>query len=215
MLQIIQKKAHWPLFNDLAGKGDILGKQHLLDLFSEDYPVIPTVKSVDELDKLGPFSRYLVKPIDGCDSHGLQILHKDQLMSLSMDGFVIQPMIDFEYEVSFYFIENEFQYALYAPDPHRRWELQHYSPDERDLEFAASFIKWNSCNRGIQRIDACRDKKGRLLLMEIEDYNPYLSLELLDYVIKDKFVKTLKSKIEKFIIEKKEEKDALDSVVIR
>ena len=28
----------------------------------------------------------------------------------------VQPFINFEYEVSFYFIDKEFQYALYVPD---------------------------------------------------------------------------------------------------
>ena len=39
---------------------------------------------------------------------------------------LIQPAVDFVYEVSFYFINDKFEYALYAPDRDRRWELKDY-----------------------------------------------------------------------------------------
>ena len=41
---------------------------------------------------------------------------------------LIQPAIDFKYEVSFYFLNNDYQYALYAPNPDKRWELKDYNP---------------------------------------------------------------------------------------
>lgn len=192
LLKSLQTNSHqWPIFNDLAGKGDIRGKQHLLSLFSKGYPVIPTVDTVNDIEKLGKTSKYLIKPIDGCDSHGITILTKDEVEQLDPTGFVIQPMINFDYEVSFYFIGNEFQYAMNAPNPAKRWELEQYLPNKEDIQFATRFIDWNSCSRGIQRIDACRDQNGALLLMELEDYNPFLSLELLDQATRQKFIKKL------------------------
>lgn len=198
LLSAIQENIEWPIFNDLSGKGDIQGKKHLLSLFAEGYPVIPTVDSVNDIEKLGKSTSYLIKPIDGCDSHGLQILEKEKVERLAPKGFVIQPTINFKYEVSFYFIGDEFQYALYAPNPERRWELAQYMPNKEDIQFAKCFIEWNTCSRGIQRVDACRDQKGDLLLMELEDYNPYLSFELLDRPTKQKFIEKLAKDIINF-----------------
>ena len=93
---------------------------------------------------------------------------------------LIQPAIDFEYEVSFYFINDCLEYALYAPDKDKRWELENYEFSQADKEFAEKFIAWNDIENGIQRVDACRTKEGELLLVELEDLNPYLSILELD-----------------------------------
>ena len=47
-----------------------------------------------------------------------------------------------------------------------------------DLKFARKFIEWNDIKYGIQRVDACRTKTGKLLLVELEDLNPFLSLQV-------------------------------------
>lgn len=62
----------------------------------------------------------------------------------------------------------------------------HYSDD--DLLFAKKFIDWNTIDKGIQRVDACRAKDGRLLLVELEDLNPYLSLLEVDEKTRDVFM---------------------------
>ena len=54
--------------------------------------------------------------------------------------------------------------------------MKEYVPTEEDLAFAERFIEWNNLDWGIQRVDACRSKQGELLLVELEDLNPYLSL---------------------------------------
>lgn len=191
LLRGLQIEKDRSIFNDLSGKGDIQGKRHLLDLFTAGYPVIPTIDSLKEIGKLGEPAEYLIKPINGCDSVGLQILAKREVEQLALKGFVIQPKINFFHEVSFYFIGKEFQYALYAPNPAMRWRLEQYFPNEEDIRFAKQFIDWNTCSRGIQRVDACRNEKGNLLLMELEDYNPFLSLELIDEPTKQKFIEKL------------------------
>ena len=109
---------------------------------------------------------------------------------------LIQPLINFDYEVSFYFIDKEFQYALYAPDKSKRWELKEYEATAADLEFAMKFVEWNNIDHGIQRIDACRDEEGNLLLVELEDLNPYLSVLELSNQLQNKFIESLKKSIE-------------------
>lgn len=190
-LDRLKKYSRVPLSNDLQGKGDMRGKQHLLELYKLGYPVIPTVDSVHDLDQLGQTQKYLIKPKNGCDSTGVQILSYQQLITGNFGDVVIQPLLDFKYEVSFYFVDDIFQYAFYAPDKSNRWKLELYSPSAEDLHFAQKMISWNSCRFGIQRVDACRVSDGSLALMELEDYNPYLSLSLLPYQQRNAFLEAL------------------------
>ncbi|WP_340153224.1 hypothetical protein [uncultured Marivirga sp.] len=177
-----------PTFNSFDGKADMKGKQYLLDLFSLDFPVIPTVDKIADLNLLPPSPQYIIKLKNGADSIGMEKVTQEELSKADLNSKLIQPFINFEYEVSFYFINNEFQYALYAPDKSKRWELKVYEPSNGDLEFAQSFIDWNNMERGIQRVDACKVRDGRLLLVELEDLNPFLSLDLLSEKTKSGFI---------------------------
>lgn len=135
----------------------------------------------------------MIKPKDGADSIGLECLTKEELLKRNLtDGkTLIQPAIDFKYEVSFYFINDKLEYALYAPDKSKRWELQKYNFTNKDIKFAEKFIKWNKIKNGIQRVDACRTQDGKLLLVELEDLNPYLSILELDENTREKFIMDL------------------------
>jgi hypothetical protein len=187
------------VYNPLSGKADMAGKQYLLDLTAAGYPVIPTVDRAEDLDRLPPTDRYVVKPKLGADSIGLRIVPDDEVRG-HIDGQVlVQPCVDFAYEVSFYFVDHDFQYALYAPHADRRWDLEPYEPTPDDLEFARRFIDWNTLGHGIQRVDACRAPGGGLLLVELEDLNPYLSLEALDNEGRDAFVTAMKASLHGFV----------------
>ncbi|MBC2878520.1 MULTISPECIES: ATP-grasp domain-containing protein [Streptomyces] len=178
--------------NRLTGKGDMAGKRYLLDLTVAGYPVIPTVDRLGDLDRLPVVDEYVVKPKQGADSIGLEFLSRERLADGLADGEVlVQPRIRFAYEVSFYFVDDAFQYALYAPDPARRWDLEPYEATEADLAFAHRFVEWNGTDHGIQRVDACRTPEGGLLLVELEDLNPYLSLDLVPAATRDAFVDAL------------------------
>jgi hypothetical protein len=162
------------VFTQLTGKADQVGKQYLVELSDAGYPVIPTTDT--DPSSLPESPGYLVKPKLGSDSIGLRKVSRDELTTLPLDGLLAQPLIDFQYEVSFYFVDRDFQYALYTPDPAQRWELQPYRPTDDDLAFAQRFVDWNTIDSGIQRVDACRTVAGDLLLVELEDLNPFLSL---------------------------------------
>lgn len=188
-------------FNTFTGKADMRGKQYLLELTRQNYPVIPTVDTIDDFSILPETDRYVIKPKDGADSIGLEFLTRAELESRQLtDGTtLIQPAVDLEYEVSFYFINDIFEYALYAPDKAKRWELKSYPYTEDDIAFAKRFIEWNTIKRGIQRVDACRTKDGRLLLVELEDLNPYLSLLEVDEQTREQFMQDFISAIEEAI----------------
>ena len=180
-------------FNEFTGKADMRGKQYLVDMTLEKYPVTPTIDNIDDLSLLPDTGRYVIKPKDGADSIGLEFLSKDELMKRDIrDGkTLIQPAVDFKYEVSFYFINDKLEYALYAPDREKRWALEKYDPSEEDVSFAERFIKWNDIKNGIQRVDACRTQSGELLLVELEDLNPYLSILELDDETREQFINDL------------------------
>ncbi|MFD0305740.1 hypothetical protein [Streptomyces sp. NPDC127119] len=191
-----------PVCTQLTGKGDQAGKQYLVDLTAQGFPVIPTVDRPEDLGLLPHAAEYVVKPKFGADSIGLEFVPRERLPTLAYEdgpGLLVQPRIDFRYEVSFYYVDHTFQYALYAPRPDRRWHLERYEPTPADLDFAARFIDWNDIDHGIQRVDACRAPDGALLLVELEDLNPYLSLDLLDDATRDSFVVSFKASLHRLL----------------
>ncbi|MDZ7932357.1 hypothetical protein [Rhodococcus sp. NPDC076796] len=175
------------VFTQLTGKGDQRGKQYLVDLCAAGFPVIPTVDDPRDVSRLPEVDAYVVKPKWGADSIGMRHIGRAELSEVEA-GHLIQPRIDFVYEVSFYFIGRTFQYSLYAPDPGRRWDLEPYSTTAQDEEFAQRFVDWNDIDHGITRVDACRTVEGSLLLVELEDLNPYLSLDRLPESARREFV---------------------------
>ena len=178
-------------FNSFNGKADIKGKEYLLQLTDMDYPVIPTINDLGELYRLGVHEKYVLKLMNGADSIGMEIAGRKELGKIDMKGKLIQPYIEFEYEVSFYYLNNDFQYALYAPSSDKRWDLAAYEPTPEDLEFSEKFIRWNDMDHGITRVDACRLKDGTLRLVELEDLNPYLSIDRLNDEKRERFLKNL------------------------
>jgi hypothetical protein len=177
-----------PTFNSFDGKSDMKGKQYLLDLFADGFPVIPTIDKLEDLHLLPDSDQYIIKLKNGADSIGMESKSRGELKDFDIEDRLIQPFIDFEYEVSFYFINDEFQYALYAPNKNKRWDLKIYQATEEDLKFAQRFIQWNNMKRGIQRVDACKLRDGSLLLVELEDLNPFLSLNLVNEKSKSDFI---------------------------
>lgn len=185
------------VFTELSGRGDQAGKQYLLELFDRGYPVIPTVDRAADFGRLPVVDEYVAKPKLGADSLGMQVVPRAEVAALAWRDQLVQPRIDFAYEVSFVFVDHEFCYALYAPDPARRWDLRPYRASSVDLAFARRFIEWNGIDHGIQRVDACRTPGGELLLVELEDLNPFLSLDRVDPEVRDDFVDRMGDAIER------------------
>lgn len=192
-----------PVYNPLDGRGDMAGKEYLVELSRAGFPVIPTVDRAADLGLLPEAQEYAVKPKLGADSVGLRfVAGAEAAAELEREDegvLLVQPRIGFRYEVSFYFVDHDFQYALYAPDPERRWVLEPYAASAEDLAFARRFIAWNALGHGIQRVDACRTEEGGLLLVELEDLNPYLSLDRVDEEVREAFVARLKASIASLI----------------
>ncbi|MEH1058039.1 hypothetical protein V6U89_22880 [Micromonospora sp. CPCC 206171] len=127
------------------------------------------------------------------------VVARDRLAEAVDGQSLIQPRVPFRYEVSFYFVDDAFQYALHAPDPRRRWALAPYAPTGADLAFARRFVRWNTLAHGVQRVDACRTVDGALLLVELEDLNPYLSLDLVAAEVREGFVAAMSTSLRRFL----------------
>ncbi|MFJ2296140.1 hypothetical protein ACIOG7_31350 [Streptomyces sp. NPDC087894] len=185
--------------NSLDGRGDMAGKQYLVDLSRAGFPVIPTVDRAADLGLLPRSAGYVVKPKLGADSGGLRFTDEPEYPEGGDGTLLVQPRIDFRYEVSFYFVGHDFQYALHAPHPDRRWVLEPYAPTAADLDFARRFVEWNTLTHGIQRVDACRTPEGGLLLVELEDLNPYLSLDLVSDRVREAFVARMRDSVRELL----------------
>lgn len=186
------------VYNPLTGRGDQRGKQYLVDLTAAGFPVVPTIADGAAWNLLPTAEQYVVKPRLGADSVGLRRVPAGQARSLADRDTLVQPLVDVAYEVSFYYVDHELQYALHAPDRDRRWELVPYRPSAEDAAFAQRFVDWNTLDHGVQRVDAARTAEGDLLLMELEDLNPYLSLDRLDPDRREAFVARMWRSIEEY-----------------
>jgi hypothetical protein len=185
------RKKHLNVHDDLYEHGGD-SKDYLLDLYEQGCPVIPTVADIDSLDSLPSTTTYFIKPKDGFDAIGARKIPKVDLLKLNPTNCLIQPHIDFEFEISFYYLDKKLQYVMYAPDKAKRWDLVPFIPSDSDIHFAAQFLRRNKQKYGIERIDVCKQKDGGLLLMEITDQGGvYLSLPDLTDDTRQRFLDNL------------------------
>ncbi|MBP7133817.1 hypothetical protein KBA73_01245 [Patescibacteria group bacterium] len=163
-------------YNTFHRNAFIEDKTYLLELYRDGYPVIPTIDHQRDLPLLPEVESYIIKPKNGCSSHGVESLTREELLVRELNAHLIQPEIDFIDERSFYFIDDRFEYAMVSAGKQHRWELTEYKPSESELQWAQKFVTWNQMPYGLQRIDGCRLPSGEMLLMEVEDSMPMLTL---------------------------------------
>lgn len=189
------------IYNSLDAKADRNGKNYILDLFKEGYPVIPSIDKIQDLAWLPKCDKYIIKPKNGSSSIGFKVLDKKDLLDLKPRGFIIQPKIDFLYEISFYYVDKKFVYCLiFKPSKIPDWPLPEvFEPSKEDFTFAKKFLGWNKITSGVQRIDAVRLKDGSLHLLEIEDDSPYLSLIEIPEKLKKKMLKLVELSIKNYV----------------
>jgi hypothetical protein len=174
------RQSEVPKYNPLGAKGDIEGKDYLTALFKLGYSVIPSVDKVEDLSALPDQGFYWIKPKYSCDGIGAEKIRREHLLSSNLKDYIIQPFFEFQYEPSFFFVDNQFHHAVWTPHRLSDADVKPYMPSGGDLSFAESFVDWADLPYGIQRIDAIRTADGRLLLTEVENLCPYLYLSDLD-----------------------------------
>lgn len=189
------RAANVPVYNPLTFKGDIEGKDYLTDLHTQGYPVIPSIRSVRDLETLPVTEFYWIKPKLSCDGFGAERITRAELLRRDPEGYIIQPFLEFEYEPSFFFIDNRFECALWAK--HRLHDDRSftYMSTVEDLDFATQFVKWADMAYGIQRIDAVRTRDGNLLLTEVENLCPYLYIGEMENQQQKEFLSAMKASL--------------------
>ena len=189
-----------PTYNPLGLKGDIEGKNYLVVLHEKGYPVIPSIDRVADLHKLPQVRDYWIKPKFSCDGIGARKVTRESLVVENPKGYIIQPFLEFEYEASFFFIDNEYHHAF--REQHRLLDdrVQPYTATLQDLTFAKAFVEWAALPYGIQRIDAIRTIAGDLLLTEIEDLSPYLYIAEVEEKTRASFLKEIRASMKNIFL---------------
>lgn len=184
-----------PYLTVYNGKGDQRGKGYLADLYQMQYPVVPTfTAAIGALEY--PAYEYLLKPAVGGSGKGVRQVTKEGLRTTEVGtSFVIQPVLDIAYETSYLYIDNEFQYSLKTRNS--RWDLVVYEPSTEEMALVRKCVAWNPI-KGIQRVDCVWTTDGKQLLLELEDWCPFLSLFDSENTPREKFVHNLFASLKNF-----------------
>lgn len=165
------------LHNPLDGKFDSKGKIYLYDLYKLGFPVIPTAKFLQEVEKM-TCAKFRIKALSGYSGFGQKIVNKLEAIEAIKNGCLVQENIDFVSEVQFYYIDNVLQYVLeFTPSKIPIYPIPAlYKATKSEIKTSDSFIKENTLSCGLQRVDFIKTKSGQLLLLEVEDSNPFCDL---------------------------------------
>ena len=182
------------------GKFDGSGKMYLCNLYKIKEQVVPSVATFNEIDILPKSKTYLLKPHNGWDGFGIKKVSKTEAQKFWNKNYIIQPEIEFESEVQFYFVGNKFEYALeFKPSKVPIYpEPKTYNFAKSELELAKHFANLSPNYNGVQRIDFLKTKNN-LLLLEIEDSSPYLDLESVSVKKRTQFIKDYKNLVYSYI----------------
>jgi hypothetical protein len=182
-IERLAKEHRVGLYNPIVPgrRGPVENKAYLVDLFEQGRAVIPTYATLDAMAEAGfaAEQEILAKPVDGCSSAGIV---ECSLGAAPHGAFIYQPRVAFSRELSFYFVDGDFAWAMRSAGPRMadRWDLAPHAASDAHIEWAAEFVRWNGLPYGIERVDAAEMPGGELLLMEVEDSTPFLSLAQLE-----------------------------------
>lgn len=180
---------------------DTNNKNYLVDLYNDGYKVIPTIKPNDNFEILPNAPFYLLKPLDSYDGIGQIKVAKEEIKKYlnnpEYSQYIIQPYIEKISEIEFHFVKDKLEYALrYMPnklDDNAIVEEYNYSNMKADM--ATTFAKLNPSFIGAQRIDFLETTNEDLLLLEIEDAAPFLSLQYINEEKRKQFIDDYKEMV--------------------
>ncbi len=190
------------------GKFDNQGKHYLADLYKLGYQVVPTIKDINDITKLRQYQKFLVKPVNGYAGYGIIEANRDNVEMFWNKNFVIQPKLDFDSEVQFYFVGNKLEFSqIFTP----KKLLSHdnaifYNPNGDEIKLAETFATLNGPNfNGVQRIDFLKIG-NQLLLSELEDDSPYMAIEALSLSQREQFIDDFKQMVYQYYDKFKKER---------
>ncbi|MPM15321.1 hypothetical protein SDC9_61689 [bioreactor metagenome] len=190
------------LIYNFGGIFDSKGKDYLYNLYKKGYPVIPTAKFYNETTDWN-CNKMRVKPLNSYDGFDQIVVDTSQIKKYFNKNYLIQPNIKFESEIQFYFVDKKFYYALeFIPSKVPTYPTPKlYLAKDNEIEMAKNFIKMNALKYGMERVDFIKTPDKKLLLLEIEDCDPYLDLEDLidiDKNLADSFIVAYKKSVYDF-----------------
>ncbi len=191
------------------GKFDNQGKHYLSHLYNLGYSVVPTISDIKDYDLIKGYDKYLIKPVNGYASYGIMEADKNSIFEYWNDNYVIQPKLNFQSEVQFYFIGSKYEFSqVFTPKKLLSHEnAVFYNPTEEEIKLAENFAKLNGDSfNGVQRIDFLK-VNNQLLLSELEDDSPYMAIEALSLNDRKRFIDDFKNMVYTYYNNFKTEKD--------
>ena len=178
------------------------GKGYLCKLYKEGRKVIPTVDTIEDALKMPAINEYVLKDKKSMGSGlGQKIVKKEELAKQFQEGYLIQPKLSFKSEVQCYFVGQKFMYAYgYTPSKYPDYptpRLIQLKEAERNL--ACEFAQASGLEVGFQRIDFLKLENDQLILLEIEDNSPHMSLEELEEAFRDRVMDEYKKNIYQYL----------------
>lgn len=180
------------------------GKDYLCELFKNKKRVIPTIDNLNELDKLPISEEYVLKDNDSFGSGlGQRMVKAHELKAKFEEGDLIQPRLKFKSEIQCYFVEDKLMYVYeYTPSKWPKYPTPKLiTLNKYDEALACEFAKESGLNVGFQRIDFLKLENDELILLEIEDNSPHMSIEELPIELRQKIIDEYKNSIYRFLKE--------------
>lgn len=178
------------------------GKEYLMEFYHKNLKVIPTTDDIDEALSWNK-SEYVLKEKDSFGSSiGQAYVLKDELKEkFNKDKYLIQPKLKFKSEVQTYFINSKLMYAFeYIPSKYPVYPDPIYIKLSKEEEkLATLFSSLSNIKYGMKRVDFLRLEDNSLVLLEIEDNAPHMSLEELDEKYRNKVIDEYVKGIYEFI----------------
>ena len=166
------------------------GKEYLLDFYRKGLKVIPTSNDLNET-LIWNYDKYVLKQITSFGSSIGQIyVTKDELkVKFDKDKYLIQPKLKFKSEDQTYFINSMLMYAFeYIPSKYPIYPDPIYIKLSKEEKLATLFSSLSNIKYGMKRVDFLRLEDNSLVLLEIEDNAPHMSLEELDEKYRNKVI---------------------------
>ncbi len=177
------------------------GKKYLVELYKSGYNVVPTIDNVKDIDRLPVAEKYIKKPYVSYDGFDMKIVKRSELKNLELNSEVLQPKLEFISEVQLYFVNDKFLYALeYTPSKWPNYPTPHeFLPDKKYIDEAAEIIRLNNASCSFNRVDFLRLSKDKMIILEFADSNPNMSLPFLSKETLNKFLKSFKESVYKYM----------------
>lgn len=181
---------------------DGLGKKYLCQIYESGKQVIPTVDSIDKINKLPKTDKYVLKDSKSFGSGiGQKIVKAENIKEEFKEGYLIQPKLKFKSEVQFYFIADKLMYTYeYTPSKYPDYPTPKLiRPTKEEEKLAYEFANLQVLKVGLKRIDFLRLENNELILLEIEDNSPAMNLELLEKTFRKKVLEEYKRNIYNYL----------------